>query len=339
MLATLRRVWLCVVASLLAATVAAAPATAVYEPLDDDTTTVSKEQISKNDPLSKLSATAYCMIEVNSGGTLLLEKNSALKMYPASMTKIMTCILAIESNSLNDTVTISDKAASTSYSDIKKGQRYIMSDLLHLVMLNSDNGAAQAVAEHLSSENDNFIDRMNDKAQELGMTSTKFVNPHGLHDSEHYSTASDMILLVQYAMMNAKFREFVSRTTRDVVTVDSSHKLMKCRNLNRLLTRYNGCIGVKTGFTTPAGGCLASAAKRGDHIIYLVLMHCSPPKQRFNESEALLNAGFDKAKKMGLTPKRKGPRPGRTSVPYPKVRKTQQQPVDVPPPPHRKGKK
>lgn len=310
------------------------------EPIDDDTTSTQQAATVKTvskDPLAKLSATAYCLIEVNSGGTLLLEKNSNMKMYPASMTKIMTCILAIEANSLSDTVTIGSKAAGTSYGDVKKDQRYIMRDLLDLVMLNSDNGAAQAVADHLTTEGDNFIDRMNAKARELGMNGTSFANPHGLHDSNHYSTASDMILLVQYAMMNSKFREIVSQVSHDVVTVDSSHKLMKCKNLNRLLTRYSGCIGVKTGFTTPAGGCLASAAKRGEHLLYLVVMHTNPPKERFNESETLLNAGFAKAKEMGLRPKPKAARSrGRTSVPYPKVRKATAPPRDVPPPPKKK---
>lgn len=241
--------------------------------------------------LKKLSAGAWFMIDAETG-RILSSKNPDKKMYPASMTKMMTCILACESGRLNETVTISRDAASTSYGYVKRGERYKLHDLLYKVMLPSDNGAAHAVGEFLSSKDTvSFSTMMNEKAQELGMRHTHFVNAHGLPDDDHYTTARDMMKLVKYCMRNKVFAEIVSNPTRDITTLDG--KAYHLKNTNKLFGRYDGCIGVKTGTTRAAGGCLASAVARNGMKIYLVIMKCEPARERTNESIILYNKGFD----------------------------------------------
>lgn len=241
--------------------------------------------------LKKLSAGAWFMIDAETG-RILSSKNPDKKMYPASMTKMMTCILACESGKLNETVTISGAAASTSYGYVKKGEKYKLHDLLYRVMLPSDNGAAHAVGEFLSAGDTlTFAEMMNEKAKQLGMRHTNFVNAHGLPDDNHYTTARDMMKLVKYCMRNKVFAEIVSNPTRDITTLGG--KTYHLKNTNKLFGRYDGCIGVKTGTTRAAGGCLASAVVRNGMKIYLVIMKCEPARERTDESIVLYNKGFD----------------------------------------------
>ena len=253
--------------------------------------------------LLKLSAKAWFMVDPISG-TLLSSKNPDMKMYPASMTKMMTCILACASGLLNETVTISAAAASTSYGYVKRGERYKLHDLLYRVMLPSDNGAAHAVGEFLSSRLDTlgFSHMMNQKAKELKMNHTHFVNAHGLPDDNHYTTARDMMRLLEYCMENPIFAEIVSNPTRDIKTLDG--KPIHLKNTNKLFGRYDGCIGVKTGTTRAAGGCLASAVVRNGMRIYLVIMKCEPARERTDESIVLYNKGFEMLRTLKIVNKK-----------------------------------
>ncbi len=247
--------------------------------------------------LKKLSAEAWLMIDA-SDGYILSSKNPDKIMYPASMTKMMTCILACESGYLNETVTISKEAASTSYGNVKRGERYKLKDLLYRVMLPSDNGAAHAVGEFLSSKDSiDFATMMNIKAKTLGMKNTHFVNAHGLPDDNHYSTATDMMRLLRYCMKNKTFAEIVSKSSCDIYTQSGTRIHLK--STNRLFDKYQGCIGVKTGTTRAAGGCLASAVVRNGVKIYLVIMKCEPARERTDESIVLYNKGFEMIKKLG----------------------------------------
>ena len=240
--------------------------------------------------LKKLSAQAWFMIDAQTG-RILSSKNPDQRMYPASMTKMMTCILACESGRLNETVTISREAAAVPYGNVARGEKYKLHDLLYRVMLPSDNGAAHAVGEFLANDSLGFAKLMNDKAKQLGMLHTHFVNAHGLPDNDHYTTARDMMKLVKYCMRNKIFAEIVSNPTRDITTLGG--KTIHLKNTNKLFGRYDGCIGVKTGTTRAAGGCLASAVARDGMKIYLVLMKCEPARQRTDESIVLYNKGFD----------------------------------------------
>ena len=290
--------------------------------------------------LKALSAGAWYMIDADNG-QVLSSKNADKRMYPASMTKMMTCILACESGRLGEIITISAAAAAVPYGYVKRGEKYVLRDLLYRVMLPSDNGAAHAVGEFLSNDSVSFATMMNQKAKELGMTGTHFVNAHGLPDDNHYTTAHDMMRLVKYCMKNKDFAEIVSNSARDVTT--TTGKVIHLKSTNRLYGRYDGCIGVKTGTTRAAGGCLASAVVRDGIKIYLVIMKCEPARVRTDESIVLYDKGFEMAKairaKKGKKSrnasargkngedKRPVPRSPKTQVVHDELMKKQNQPV------------
>lgn len=268
--------------------------------------------------LSALKSEAWFMIDAETG-RVLSSKNPDKRLYPASMTKMMTCILACESGRLTELVTISAKAAATEYANVRRGEQYVLRDLLYRVMLPSDNGAAHAVGEFLASgDTISFASLMNKKARELGMEHTNFVNAHGLPDDNHYTTARDMMKLVKYCMKNKDFAEIVSNPERDITT--TAGKVIHLKNTNKLFGRYDGCIGVKTGTTSAAGGCLASAVVRDGMKIYLVLMKCKPPRQRTDESIVLYDKGFEMMKTFAASKHNRNK--NRHSVPRPKNKNT-----------------
>lgn len=279
--------------------------------------------------LSSLSADAWIMIDAETGMELS-SKNPDKRMYPASITKMMTCILACESGYLSEIVTISGTAAATECGYVKKGEQYVLRDLLYRAMLPSDNGAAQAIGEFLSAkESMPFADMMNRKAMEIGMNNTHFVNAHGLPNDNHYSTARDLMTLEQYCMKNKDFAEIVSNSSRDITT--TAGKKIHLKSTNRLFGRYDGCIGVKTGTTRAAGGCLASAVVRDGMTIYLVLLKCTPARQRTDESIVLYDKGFEMMKMFAAEKKqrKREQRAKRGEVPRPKT-KTMHKQSEVP---------
>ena len=216
-----------------------------------------------------------------------LERNVDVKRYPASTTKIMTCILALERCAFDEPVKISKRACNLSERNskmgLKPGETYPLMDLLYGLMLPSGNDAAIAIAEHIGGSVDGFADLMNEKAKELGMTGTHYMNPHGLHHSEHYTTARDLALLTAYAFENDTFREIVATAEYRAISTDGRELIL--RNANRLLRDvtantykpysclYEYAIGVKTGDTHLAGKCLVAAAQKGDTVYLLVLLH------------------------------------------------------------------
>lgn len=216
-----------------------------------------------------------------------LERNADKKRYPASTTKIMTCILALESSDPDEFVKVSKRACNLSERNSKMGlepgDRFKMIDLIYGLMLPSGNDAAIAIAEHIGGSVDGFADLMNKKAQSLGMDGTHYMNPHGLHNAEHYTTARDLAILTAYAMENDTFRKIVSTTECTVKSKDG--KKLVLRNANRLLRDvtantyepysclYANAIGVKTGDTHLAGKCLVAAAEKNGTTYLLVLLH------------------------------------------------------------------
>lgn len=216
-----------------------------------------------------------------------LERNSDVKRYPASTTKIMTCILALELCEFDEPVKISKRACNLSERNskmgLKPGETFPMIDLIYGLMLPSGNDAAIAIAEHISGSTDGFVKLMNEKAQALGMTGTHYMNPHGLHHSEHYTTARDLALLTAYAFENDSFREIVATAEYRAISTDGREIML--RSANRLLRDitantykpysclYEYAIGVKTGDTHLAGKCLVAAAQKGDTVYLLVLLH------------------------------------------------------------------
>lgn len=209
-------------------------------------------------------------------GRVLFEKNAHDKRRIASITKIMTAILAIESGKLDEMVKVSDRAEGTEGSSLylKKNEKAKLEDLVYGLMLRSGNDAAIAIAEHVGGSVEGFVFLMNQKAEEIGMVNTHFHNPHGLDDSDnHYSTAYDMALLTRYAMENTTYRE-ISGTEVHRAPNPTEKWDRVWRNKNRLVTGlYENSTGGKTGYTKLAKRTLVSTATKNDIDLIAVTLH------------------------------------------------------------------
>lgn len=228
-----------------------------------------------------------------SSGRILYEKNAFTKANIASTTKIMTAIVAIENNSLDDIVTVSKKSAWTGGSsvDLKEGDKIKLSELLYGLMLNSGNDAAVAIAEHTSGSIEEFSLLMNEKAKEIGALSSNFVTPHGLDVNEHYSTAYDMAIISKYALNNPAISKLVSTQYYTMTFLDGKTKQLK--NTNPLLSFYNGISGMKTGYTGLAGKCLVASAKRENFEVIVVTLGEPSSKLRITDTVKILDYCFN----------------------------------------------
>jgi len=245
-------------------------------------------------------ADSAILIEATTG-RVIFEKNADEVRAPASMTKMMTAILGIEYLQPTDQVTISASAAATEFSDLhlQAGDIISADNLLQGTLLVSDNGGAVAIAQAVGGNIPHFAEMMNDKAKELGCTSTNFENPHGLTSQNHFSTARDMSKIAAYCMKNSTFRRYVG-TRLGIVNVTQPARTFDALNTNKLLESYQGITGIKTGYTWAAGGCLAASAKRDDIELIAVVMH-SDMESRFTDAAKLLDYGFanvDSVKKI-----------------------------------------
>lgn len=245
--------------------------------------TVDREQ------LETLSADAWMLID-DATGFVISQKRANEPRFMASLTKMMTCLLAIENGNLLDTVNITKDVFICRDSRVRLGEGYVMHDLLYEMMLQSDNDAAYALAKHIGGDTLRFCEMMNEKAAYLGMESTHFANPNGMPAPDNYSTASDLIRLARYAMADSLFAAIVGTREKKVPLTDGRH--MDCQNTNALLSTYDGCIGIKTGYTRQAGNCLASAATRDGRTLFLVLLNSRSMRSRFTESAILFDYGF-----------------------------------------------
>ncbi|MFK4997723.1 D-alanyl-D-alanine carboxypeptidase family protein [Bacillus sp. N9] len=231
--------------------------------------------------LLTLSPNNASAISVSAAGAILMEQQSGRVLYEknphdirriASITKIMTAIIAIESGKLNDSVKVSKKAVYTEGSSVylQQGELIRLEDLVYGLMLRSGNDAAIAIAEHVGGSVEGFVFLMNQKAEEIGMGNTAFANPHGLDDHEdHYSTPYDMALLTRYAMENETYQK-ISGTK--VYTFERKQGTQQWKNKNRLLMMYPYSTGGKTGFTKRASRTLVTtASKDGVNLIAVTL--------------------------------------------------------------------
>lgn len=233
---------------------------------------------------------AEAVVEIGSG-RVLCEFNSTEKLPMASTTKIITAITVIDNFDLNEVVKIPKECVGVEGSSIylREGEEYTAKDLLYGLMLRSGNDAAEALAVHFCGDIDAFVKKMNETAKKYGAMNTNLTNPHGLHDENHYSTAKDLALISANAMKNEIFKEIVSTKTH-VAKELSSNTQRTWTNKNKMLFRYDGAEGVKTGYTVKAGRCLVSCAKRDGMEVVSVVLN-SP--QMFERSAALLNYAFD----------------------------------------------
>ncbi len=240
------------------------------------------------------------MIDAQSG-EILFDKDSKVRMYPASTTKIMVLLLALESGkSMDEIVTIpreaNDVPSDSSFVPVLPGEEMTWQDLLMGFMINSGNDAGNAIAVLVSGSIDAFVTRMNQRADELGCKGTHFANAHGYHDENHYSTAYDMALIAQEAMRNEEFRKIVS-TTEYTMAATSRRAELKLTTHNILANPaseyyYEGCIGIKTGVHSKAGNCFVGAATRNGVTLITVTMNASNSNRRFLDNIRLFDYGF-----------------------------------------------
>lgn len=213
----------------------------------------------------------YAVIEVSSG-RLLNGSNENLRLPMASTTKAMTALVVLENASLSDIVEIPPAAVGIEGSSVylKKGERFTVEELLYALMLRSGNDAAVALAVHTSGSVEEFVRKMNERAALMGLKDTKFVNPHGLHDENHYTTAYELALIAAEGLKNPHFKRIVS--TKNIVIDGEGHEKRYFANKNKILYNYEGATGVKTGFTRDSGRCLiASAERNGMEVVAVAL--------------------------------------------------------------------
>lgn len=242
----------------------------------------------------------YAVLIEAATGRVIYEKNADEKAYPASTTKMLTCVLAIEKGDLDKTLSVSQRAAWTedAYVGFQQGDMLKERDLLKALMMVSDNSSAVVLAEGIGGSVEGFAKMMNDKAKEIGLTNSHFVTPNGLPDDDHYSTARDMAKIAAYGWHNEKFREFSGTEMDTIEWVSPVNKRMVVENSNKLLGTMPGVNGIKTGWTNAAGGCLAASAKRDGVQLIAVVLHSDDVNTRFTEAGKLLEYGFSKVKKM-----------------------------------------
>lgn len=239
--------------------------------------------------LSELSAEAWMLVD-DSTGLLIGEKNATQRMYPASLTKMMTCLLALENGKMTDSIEISQDVFVTRDSRLRPGDAYVERNLIYEMMLQSDNVAAVALGKRIGGDTLAFCQMMNQKAAYLHMDSTRFANANGMACDSNYTTVRDLLTLTRYCMADSAFAEIVGTRFMDIPLIDRRH--LPCQNTNLLLEQYEGCTGVKTGYTRQAGSCLAAAATRGNVTLVLVLLKSKSRASRFSEAATLLDYGF-----------------------------------------------
>ena len=250
-----------------------------------------------NDPIPELTAKAAIVMETSTG-KVLYSRNGNERRYPASTTKIITLITALEYGNLDDTVMASPNAAATEGSSLwlSAGEQLKLRDMLYGIMLVSGNDATVAVAEHISGSVEGFAKLMTEKAHALGALNSNFSNTSGLPDERHYTTAYDLAKITAYGYKNPLFTEIVS-TKHKVIPWPGKDHARDLYNENRMLWLYDGANGVKTGYTDAAGRCLVSAANRnGIQIVAIVL----DSERMWDDSIKLLNYGFTQLKQVPI---------------------------------------
>ncbi|MFB9277275.1 D-alanyl-D-alanine carboxypeptidase family protein [Cohnella cellulosilytica] len=234
-------------------------------------------------------AQAAALADVASGRILFSQRGDE-PMKIASLTKIMTAIVAIEDGNLDDTVKVSKRAAGKEGSSLylKEGETISLRDALYGLMLRSGNDAAMAIAEHVGGSVEGFAFLMNKKAEELGLENSHFMNPHGLDEQGHYSSANDLAKLTVYALHNPEFKEIVKTEVRTAPNPNDSWDY-KWVNKNKMLRLYEGADGVKTGYTKQALRTLVSSATRDGQQLVAVTLN---DREDWDDHAKLLDYGF-----------------------------------------------
>ena len=244
-----------------------------------------------------MSARSAILIEAHDGN-VLFEKNSREKLGMASTTKIMTALVVSQSCDISEQVTIDARAVGIEGSSIylRAGEALTVEQLLYALLLNSANDAAVALALHVSESVEAFSDKMNQKAEELGLCDTRFVNPHGLYDDGHYTTAYDLAMITKAALENETVKKIVS-TYKTTIPSSDGNGVRVLVNHNKMLRLYDGAIGVKTGFTKKTGRSLVSAAERDGLLLIAVTLNAPSD---WNDHTLMLDYGFENYARVTL---------------------------------------
>jgi serine-type D-Ala-D-Ala carboxypeptidase (penicillin-binding protein 5/6) len=226
-----------------------------------------------------------------SDGRILWSRSPDEERAMASTTKIMTAIVALENASLDEPIVVSQRAATIgeAAARLKAGETYPLRTLLEAMLVKSGNDASIAVAEHVGGSVEGFAAMMNDKAAQLGLEHTSFVNPHGLDAPGHYTSAADLATLARYAMANDEFRRMVALES---VVIEASGGPQELENGNLLIGTLEGATGVKTGWTSRAGYSLVASAERGGIELFAVVLGTQNEMERFQQAGLLLEWGF-----------------------------------------------
>lgn len=247
-----------------------------------------------------ISSEAAILIDTKTN-KILYKKNESKQLYPASITKIMTAILVLENSRLTDKVTASYNAIMTipdgySIANIQIGEELNVEQLLQLLLLHSANDAANVLAEYVGGSLESFVSMMNTKADELNLTNTNFTNAYGLHDDKHYSTASDLAILMKYCMKDENFRKIAGMASC-AIPVTNKFTTRKYTSTNGLIVPnseyyYSYATAGKTGFTSQAKECLVSTAYKDNLELICVILGSENSSIRFNETKILFEYGF-----------------------------------------------
>lgn len=234
-----------------------------------------------------LNCVSACVLDFNTA-MILHEKNKDQKVPMASLAKIMTAIIILEDNKLDDLVTIKKESLGLTEEESKlgllEGDQIKVKDLLYALLIHSANDSAKVLAQYKTGDEKKFIELMNKKAQELGLKNTRFATVSGLDEEDNYSSAYDLAFLFKYACQNPLFLEIIN--TKEYSFVSTKGQNYSFSNTNELLGSDSRIIGGKTGFTEEAGRCLISLAQDKDHKVITVLMNCP---ERFEETKKILD--------------------------------------------------
>lgn len=281
---------LILVGSLLLGTTALGATSGSSTPAPSETAAPSGPQLTLESP-------SAILVEATSG-QVLVEKDAHARRSPASITKVMTLLLAFEAIEqgrikASDEVVAGPDASALGGTQIwlEPGERMKVADLLQAVAVASANDAAQALADYVGGSAEGFTDMMNKRAEELGMKDTHFANPHGLDQEGHYTSAYDLALLAREAVKHPELTKLTS-VYDTTVNLGSRSKPVRLTNRNRLVRFYDGADGLKTGMTDTSKYCIVATAKRGATRFIAVILGAATPTIRQNEATKLLNTGF-----------------------------------------------
>ncbi len=264
----------------------------------------------ENENLLNIYSEAAILIEAKTG-KILYDKDIYSRKYPASTTKILTAIIAIENCDLEEKATASHDAifsvkSGYSIANIQEGECFTIRELLEVLMLQSANEAANILAEHISGSTREFAKLMNQKAKEIGCLDSNFVNANGAHNDEHYSTAYDLAMIAKYCMQNETFRNLAQMQECSLSTTEKFEEERKFYNTNSLMQQnsryyYPYCNGIKTGFTTPAKNCLISSSNKNGFELISVILHAESTEDglsaRYVDTINLFEYGYNNFKK------------------------------------------